>query len=58
MIDNQHTSNKSCFNFRVQKGSSDKQSKFDLKNLLSPSEIVLHIEVVIKKQAEAETSPV
>ena len=39
MIGNQHTSTKSCFNFRVQKGSSDEQSMFDLKDLLSPSEI-------------------
>ena len=36
MIDNQHTSTKSCFNFRVQKGSSDEQSVFDLKKLIIP----------------------
>ena len=40
MIDNQHTSTKSCFNFRVQKGSNEEQSVFDLpKDLLSPSEM-------------------
>ena len=39
MIHNQHTSTKSCFNFRVRKGPSDEQSVFDLKDVLSPNEI-------------------
>ena len=38
IIDNQHTSTKSCLNFRVRKGPSDELSGFDLKDLLSLSE--------------------
>ena len=36
MIDIQHASTASRFNFRVQKGSSDEQSVFDLKDLYYP----------------------
>ena len=40
MIDNQHTTTKSCLNLiRVRKGASDEQSVFDLKDVLSPNEI-------------------